>query len=826
MRCFTPVSAIPVSACICTLLSVEMGLLPPAMAQIAIDGSLPTTVTQSNLTTTTITNGAVAGTNLFHSFREFSIPTGSTATFDLTATPGVTTIFSRVTGGTASTLDGTLRTIGGASPSVFLLNPAGIILGPNARLDIGGSFVGTTAQSIQFGDRTEFSAVNPRPLLTLSVPVGLQFGANPRPIHAQGPGHAITQGMTGLTNLPTAVPFSVAPGHTLALMGGDITLDGTLLAASQIVLGSVASASTVPLQATAQGWQWGRMSGDLGTIELRRQALLNASGVLSGSIALQGGQITFQDGSAAVLRNQGLQAAGLIDVKATAAVTLQGTSRATLGSGLYSANLPGTGPVADIVITTPQFHIQNGGQVFSQTSSSAHGGNIRIQTTEQVRLSGQPPRFAVGNRIAALSSSSGPAGNIEIVTPHLRLLDGSSIMSSVIGVGAAGEVAITAETVTLAGFRPDILISSYIGSSASGPGNGRNLTITTRRLMVHDGGRIDASTYGQGNAGNVSITASEAIEVSGSVPIRGTGSQIGSAAELFDVQVGSLPRPAPTGNAGTLTLRTGELRVSDGGTVSVKNRGTGNGGSLDITAESVVLRNGGTLSASTASGEGGNIRLDVGHTLLLRSQGQITAEARGTGNGGNIAIAAPIIAGFENSDIIANAIRGRGGNIQINTQGIVGLQFRNQLTAESDITASSTFGINGTVQITTPTTTPDAGLIQLAQDTVDPTQQVAVGCSVPDQSSFVATGRGGVPLSPAQTWIGVRPWSDARALSGSSVPAVAPEPTVLQPAPLVEATAARRTPDGRIELYVASTPTPVQELSCAAVLRPTASFHP
>jgi large exoprotein involved in heme utilization and adhesion len=111
---------------------------------------------------------------------------------------------------------------------------------------------------------------------------------------------------------------------------------------------------------------------------------------------------------------------------------------------------------------------------------------------------------------------------------------------------------------------------------------------------------------------------------------------------------------------------------------------------LQISANSIQLNNG-SLRATTASGEGGNIFLNS-QTLQLRENSNISTEARGSGNGGNININSQIIAALENSDIIANASQGFGGRVMIDSQGIFGTQFRQQITLNSDITATSELG--------------------------------------------------------------------------------------------------------------------------------------
>ncbi|MEH1844182.1 MAG: S-layer family protein [Nostoc sp.] len=145
------------------------------------------------------------------------------------------------------------------------------------------------------------------------------------------------------------------------------------------------------------------------------------------------------------------------------------------------------------------------------------------------------------------------------------------------------------------------------------------------------------------------------------------------------------------------------------------------------------------------------------------------------------------------------------------------MQFRPQLTPENDITASSQFGLSGTVQVNTIGVDPNSGLVELPANVTDPSQQIATGCAGSEGSRFVATGRGGVPQNPNQQVISDRTWDDVRDLSAYRKTGNVTPQTHVSPKVLVEATSWYRNADGKVELIAAPFPTHVQQsLTCAA----------
>ncbi|KAM3095090.1 filamentous hemagglutinin N-terminal domain-containing protein [Phormidesmis sp. 146-35] len=804
---------------------------------------------------------------MLHSFDRFSVPTGGSANFNNAA--NITYILSRVTGSSLSNIDGLIRANGAAN--VFLMNPNGIVFGTNAQLNIGGSFVGTTANAIGLANGDRFFANPDQPLPNQLLNV------NPNAfLFNQLATQAIVNRSTA-NNIGLRVPAE----RSLLLVGGDVRFESGRIVSpgSRVELAGVSGQGTIALTGTgndlglsvpdgvvrsdvslsnsARVDVQSRSGGSI-TVHTRNLTLANDSRLFtgisqgSGSVGAQTGDIivnatdtvnltnnsriinqvgsnaignvggiTITTGVFSLSSNSSLNAstfgrgnAGNILVNATDTVNLTNDSRIvnqvtanaignvgsiTITTGVFSlssnsslsASTFGRGNAGNILINVRETISLNGGDIFNDVSREAigQGGEVRISTGSlsltngaqlsastlgqgdagSVMIDARDTIFLYNGRIFSSVQQPlaiGQGGEIHISTGSLFLTNGAALAASTLGRGNAGNIIIDArDTVAVDGRSAHGLPPSSVFSRVSqgAIGQGGEIRISTGSLSLTNGAQLIASTLGQGNSGNVIIDARDAITVDGT----------SADGQLPSAVFSNVSRRA-IGQGGTIRINTGELLVQNGARITVNSQGTGIAGDLEATAQTIRILNRSRLTAETRNTAGGNIRLNVSELLLLRNNSLISTTAgtaQAGGDGGNIRINAPFIVSAltEDNDIRANAFLGRGGNINISTQGIFGIQFAPQSTPRSDITASSQFGVNGIVEITTLDTDPSRGTIELPSGLVDSSRSIVQGCPADRGNSFVVTGQGGLPPTPDQSTEDEAGWRDRRGFAEQTV---------------------------------------------------------
>lgn len=641
-----------------------IALVDRVQAQAVVPDGTLNTIVNSNNQGFFITGGTPGGSNLFHSFREFSIPTNSFAYFNNSA--AVRTIFSRVTGTTASSINGAIAANG--NTSLFLLNPNGILFGPNARLFIGGSFIGSTASGIKFDNGAEFLTTEtplPTPLLTMSVPIGLQMGSNPGAIATQS-------------------QLTVGVGQTLALIGGDIALQGSLLFVQDghIELGSVGSNGAVSLSPSLTGWKFGYSNGTTFRDIAMNQSSVRVSGNGGGTIQVQGNKVDLTNGAQIFTTTFGARSGGDVTIQAAESLSIVGSGSQGFPSGIFVAMLPNaTGDSGNLTLTTPLFRLVDGASIGLEGYGQGNLGRITVQA-ERAEILGSSSSRNAGSLLYSFvgERSTGRGGEIVLNVQSLKFGDGGRIRTETAGTGQGGNLTINAQTIEGFGNRQFPDLNSSITMTTRGTGNAGTVDITTQQLTLNDDVPINVGTTGAGNGGNLKIRADEIYfdrRTASSAVSTGINASVASNA---------------TGNAGNINIQAQRLTLLNGGQVFGGTSGRGNGGNITIKAneitaigvgrDAVVGTTPSGISAAinpAGNGNAGSIEIETG-TLNLSAGAQVLSSVFGTGTGGNIVIRARDILASgrginqKSSGIFANVQQnaiGNAGGIEITSDRLV-----------------------------------------------------------------------------------------------------------------------------------------------------------
>ncbi|MDJ0649920.1 MAG: filamentous hemagglutinin N-terminal domain-containing protein [Xenococcaceae cyanobacterium MO_188.B19] len=512
-----------------------------------------------------------------------------------------------------------------------------------------------------------------------------------------------------------------------------------------------------------------------------------------GNLTINTGKLIVKDGGFISSSTFGEHPAGKLTVNASEFVKLTGTwidPNGTVRSGGLFAETSGSGNAGDLEIETPRLIIQDGAVVLSGSFAEGEGGDLTIIASDSVELSGIKDGNISG--LFASTQGAGDAGDLRIETEKLIVRDGAEVVAKTFAEGEGGDLTVIAsDSVELINTPVDAANPTGLFTDTEGTGNAGDLRIETRDLIVRDGAAVVTSSFAEGNAGDIFL------KVSNNIILTGNKSGIFASAES-----------SSEGNAGDILTQNqtpNRIEVKDGAVIAVNSEGSGIGGSTNLSAGELILDNG-TITAKTASNQGGDINLNIDGNLQLTNSGEISATggtAEAGGDGGNITINSDFILAFPTENkhqITAEAFEGDGGNININTNSIFGRDNIN-------ISASSKFGLDGTISINTPDVDPASSLVKLPDVPVDVSALLARNiCDIGrgktgNNSSFIDTGRGGLPTSPYEPldsnniFVDVQLPTEWREKSTTNS-------SVLQPAtkPIIEASAWVVNEKGNVEL--------------------------
>ncbi|AOX01224.1 hypothetical protein BJP34_18855 [Moorena producens PAL-8-15-08-1] len=789
-----------------------------------------------------IEGGVQRGVNLFHSFQEFNV--GEGLRVYLANPAGIENILSRVTGMNPSQIEGTLGVDGAAN--LFLLNPNGIIFGSNARLDVQGSFVGSTANAIAWGEDGYFSATQPETsrLLTINPgalffnQVGLVSGtiintgtlAVGKDLTLSGlnldlQGQLSAGGNLTLSAMETlkvrdsiALPFVAAAGGKL-LLEGNQTIDILALSDPDSGLfsqGDMVLRSSSPIRGDTHYWSGGNFSieeidGTLGDLSSPNDPIIRSAGDVSfknydgaslhifagGSVTVDKVKITGSDPANNIQETVTLSDDTTISIDGSTRPTLDiraGTTAIGNPSGitgnptLHQLDLSEPPTTANIKIGEIMIEPPNG-QVFLTNQyqpNSAVTGSIEITTINTSNTS---------NTVENAGDVIIDSGK-DIILIGTNTKDEGVIFADTSGPGQGGQIKLVANQEILLSDR--FLVTSDTTSDTSGSGNGGEITIEAESVTVRDGGVVAARTLGEGDAGNVTINASESVQVIG-IDVSGENT--------FPSLISTRADENSTGDAGDLKINTPLLLVKDGGQVSATTFAEGDAGNVTINASKLVEVIGFSADGKIGSGifaqanpdstgDGGNLIINT-QQLLLKDGAQVNAVTFGQGDAGNVTINASesvqVIGkspdGKFPSGIFDQAVEdstGKGGSLRINTPVLL-------------------LEDGGRVGTTIDASVIENSLTFLPDNQIDTTTLLSNSCifrSREQPGSLIITGSGGKPTAPGSGRISPFATGTVRTIpsDGSSIPSTQADRPWQIGDPIVEPQRVYRLADGRLVL--------------------------
>jgi filamentous hemagglutinin family protein len=763
--------------------------------------------------------GQQHGSNLFHSFGKFNLNSNESATFS--GPDSISNVISRVTGGTPSSLDGAIRsTIPEAN--VYLINPAGLMFGPNATLDVQGSFHASTADTLRFSDGSEFNASTPSKSLLTVAPVSA-FGfltPNPQPLTIEGseltssPGKTLslvggtlqiteafleaTAGrinLAGVANqgdvrlLPQDLALSAQAGDVslqdsevttsgegsgnIYIRGGQFLVDNTIIVADTLGAtdGGGISVQADSLIATRGGQfisdTYGAGRG--GNIKIKVTGLTEFSGEIvdedaqvqnsgikvisregggdGGNLELETGTFNLKEGAFITAATEGQGQGGNLNIRATEAITLSGLSSDGYSSAINAnayGEMENAGHGGTMTLEARQLYLTDGALIGANTYGSGQGGNISLKIADSVTLSGENDEQTSGIETSTLSSGEG--GSIVLETNQLILKEGTRLVANTEGTGRGGNLKIqVSDLVKLEGL-DSYGVGAYVQANSQGEmaeaGDAGTIELTAGRVYLADGGQIGTTTFGPGQGGKLYVEVAKEATFSGQ-------DDEGYSSGLFTSSQSTADNP---GHGGTLVLKVGDLQLTDKAEIYAETWGDGNGGSIDIQAQTLKLASSGRITArSDGEGEAGQVTLTIGNRLLMRN-GVIETSAE-SADGGNITLTAPSYVYLidsqisssvseefggggnltlnpnfivlDGSQIFAKAKKGAGGNINITTTGVY--NFTGEPIGQI-INASSEFGVDGEVTISTPDGNAVEGIFALPATFMDASGLIDTPC--------------------------------------------------------------------------------------------------
>ena len=668
--------------------------------------------------------GTTKGANLFHSFQNFSIENGESATF--TTATALQNVIARVTGGTASNINGLLKltAANGSNPHFYFINPAGVIVGAGAAIDVPAGLHLSTADYVKFADGNFYVDTAKASTLSAAAPEAFGFLGNSRATLEFRDGAAVNlrpqQALTlAAGDIVVNDASLLAPGATLRLaavgqskletgFNGDLPVSAGKL--SIVNGGNISTSTTGNLDS-------GLVRIQAGDILIDRQDASKITGIIANvrdgtakSSDMQisaSGQVSILNGGRISSSTFGSGNAGSIKLDA-AALTIDGQGH---GSGIYSqANgdngvIGGSGNAGNLDVTVGgKLALLNGGVISSSTFSSGNAGNVRVSAKDMVLDGSEANGLDTGILSVSNTGASGNAGNVSVnASGKLSLISSAQISSATYSSGAGADVKVNAAELLIDGDS----VSTGINSISGGKGNAGNVDVNiSGAASIFAEGGISTSAFDTGNAGKIKVTAKSML-IDGKRLDAGIYSDAGEFRDSASFA---------GGNGGNIEVNIADkLTLTNGGRISSTTYTRGQSGFISVAATNLALdgKGSGIVAETIGTGNAGNISVKASQAIQLENGARISSATRFVGNAGAVTVEAAslnINGKGQATGIYSDAgtqAQGNAGNVDVNVSGSLALADGGQI---SSATISSTTGAAGTVKVRAAEITLDGKL--------------------------------------------------------------------------------------------------------------------
>lgn len=484
--------------------------------------------------------GSLSGKNLFHSFDRFNIARGQNVIFEDIQNNFLENVIARVTGGTASSIDGKLTVTPGGHANFYLINPSGVLFGNGAQIDVPGDFHVSTANYVKFQDGSRFGSEPIGSKLSAAAPSSFGFAAS-------NPHNNV------LIQVSDGARLSTTKDNTaIDLVGPNIRIE------NGASLEALTNHSEIRLVAAKAGLDVSVLKNADGYLNLPN---VKPSYTHAGNIEIKdhSGLVSESDGSGRI--GEWAHNLRISDQSFIRSINT-GNHDATKTSGIEAIN-------QNITISDDAVENESSG-LTTLAKSDGSGGNIQVSARGSVKIAGN-------SGITSISQGHGQGGSISLNSGSLDIHNpGNSTQSGIYSYSRSDSVAGSMDIAVRNSF--NILGSSRIGTYAKNAnpyetgGDTGNISVSAKNILMKDRegyqpGEVTGFVISQGNhegrGGNISVTTRENLTIKGHYNYNGT------------------PLSQPKHITGMLydsvsTQQSGLINIKSGGYISLAGKGSYN----------------------------------------------------------------------------------------------------------------------------------------------------------------------------------------------------------------------------------------------------------